>query len=79
MNLAPIIRQLSLADFEKLRSAATTSRERFCLNMARYNRDFEYHIDLPKEQGSETRDQGSKKALVDMATWLADEKRFPNG
>lgn len=72
MNLSPIIRQLTSADFQKMREAATTSRERFCLNMARANRDFEYHVDLPPE------DEAKQQGLEDMAAWLADESRFPD-
>jgi len=84
MNLQPIFEQLDDEDFGKMLAACASERERFFLRIARLDRSFEYHIDLPKEQKPEDRDQGTESRkpraenpLADMAAWLADETRFP--
>ena len=78
MNLQPIVRQLDDEDFAKMLAACASERERFFLRIARLDRSFEYHIDLPKEQEPGTREQRAREnPLADMAAWLADTRRFP--
>ncbi len=69
MNLGPVIRQLRTEDFYKMLASCKHHRERFYLECARYDHDFEYHIDLPGEEGP--------KSQAPMDTWLHDEKIFP--
>ena len=53
-------------------TACQNARERFYLQLGRNDPDFEYHIDLPTEDG-----KGLIEPLVDMPAWLDDETRFP--
>lgn len=52
MNMKPILTSLSDEDFAKMLAAACNRRERFYLEMGRRDPGFEYHIDLPREDGS---------------------------
>jgi hypothetical protein len=70
MNMQIILRQLDTDDFGKMLKACKSSRERFYLEAARIKPTFEYHIDLPGPDGP--------AEPVDMLTWLADPKRFPD-
>lgn len=70
MNMQIILRQLDTDDFGKMLKACKSSRERFYLEAARINPNFEYHIDLPGPDGP--------TKPVDMQTWLADKERFPD-
>ena len=70
MNMKPILRMLSTEDFLKMLTACQNARERFYLQLGRNDPDFEYHIDLPGPDGP--------AKPVDMETWLADPKRFPD-
>ena len=74
MNMKPILRMLSTEDFLKMLTTCQNARERFYLQLGRNDPDFEYHIDLPTEDG-----KGLIEPLVDMPAWLDDETRFPNG
>lgn len=69
MNLTPLIQKLRLEDFHKMLRACSNRRERFYLEAARCDPGFEYHVDLPRPDG--------EQVFQDMATWLADEKNFP--
>ena len=70
MNMQIILRQLDTDDFGKMLKVCKSSRERFYLEAARINPNFEYHIDLPGPDGP--------TEPIDMQTWLADPKRFPD-
>ena len=69
MNMTPILRQLSVADFNKM-LAACTFKEQLFLKIARLDPGFEYHVDLP---GCDEPHEPEN-----IASWHADEKRFPN-
>lgn len=70
MNMQPILQQLSREDFQKMLVACQSPRERFYLEVARADPDFEYHIDLPGPDGPE--------APQPMNVWLDDKTRFPD-
>ena len=78
MNMTPLLRQLSKEDFNKM-LAACTLREGLFMGIALVDPSFEYHIDLPKEQSQGKVNSAQQEGLADMAAWLADEKRFPDG
>jgi hypothetical protein len=67
MNLTPIIRQLSEADYQKL-LATCEARDRMLYGIARLDSAFEFHVDLPGPDG---------QPPANMGPWLADETRFP--
>ncbi len=64
MNMTPIVRQLCAADFKKMLAACRGARERFPIEIARLDPSFEYHIDLPQEQGTESREQGTENSAT---------------
>ena len=79
MNMTPLLRQLSKEDFNKM-LAASTLREGFLMEIALVDPSFEYHIDLPPKSSSQGKvNSAQQEGLADMAAWLADEKRFPDG
>jgi len=59
MNMQIILRQIDTDDFGKMLKACKSSRERFYLEAARINPNFEYHIDLPGPDGPQTRGYGN--------------------
>ena len=69
MNMTPILRQLSTEDFKKM-LAVSTMREALFMRIARLDPSFEYHIDLPGQDGP--------REPESMEKWLANEKRVPH-
>jgi hypothetical protein len=70
MNMQPILQQLDAEDFRKMLAACKHPRERFYLELARNDSDFEYHIDLPGPDGP--------AEPQPMTVWLDDKERFPD-
>jgi hypothetical protein len=83
MNLTPIIRQLPLADFDKMLKACRTRSEYFGLSVARHDPGFELHIDLPgpppQQHGAVAGDPEDDGVTEPQSwtRWLHNEKRFP--